>query len=179
MAGWISTLEETVSVFLFSFLKFVKTISSRLFDYTTQTNLSLILISHMPYHPFPSYMTVHTDLALNSTLTTLDLTCCACNDAAVAPLGDLLGSPSASLRVLRLGGNAIGWKGAQALARGLAENTSLQNLVLDDNRLGHAGVLALLEAVKVGDLVSNNSWVVIFFQTMKGVPPKHPELERW
>ena len=51
----------------------------------------------------------------------------------IGNVGSLLDNPNCSIRTLSLGGNNIGNEGAITIANGLANNTTLQKLVLRRN----------------------------------------------
>eukprot|EP00123_Amoebidium_parasiticum_P014687 comp22599_c0_seq2/m.34648 comp22599_c0_seq2/g.34648 ORF comp22599_c0_seq2/g.34648 comp22599_c0_seq2/m.34648 type:complete len:354 (-) comp22599_c0_seq2:720-1781(-) len=66
----------------------------------------------------------------------------------------MLQSPSCGLTWLDLRSNALSEKGAQHLAEGLAQNTSLHSLLLWRNSIGPAGFAALAGALRLNNTLS-------------------------
>lgn len=86
-------------------------------------------------------------LAGDRSLEALNLSGRALADADVLEFAPLLGE-RASMRLLWLGRNRIGNRGASAIAAQLAQNGSLLELRLWDNRIGDRGVCALADALR-------------------------------
>jgi Ran GTPase-activating protein (RanGAP) involved in mRNA processing and transport len=86
------------------------------------------------------------ELATNSTLTVLTLTCCNLGDSGSASLAKAL-LQNTTLEQMWLTCNSIGSAGASSLAWALRTNTSLSLLSLSNNRIGDAGAVAIAMAL--------------------------------
>jgi len=82
-------------------------------------------------------------IELNTTLERLDLSSNVFVDAGAKTLAQVLASPRASLRELRLHSCGIGAAGLTALALSMKLNSKLEVLVLSSNHFGDAGVEVL------------------------------------
>ncbi|XP_015775400.1 PREDICTED: nucleotide-binding oligomerization domain-containing protein 2-like isoform X3 [Acropora digitifera] len=83
-------------------------------------------------------------LKTNSTVTRLVVHDCNIDDANAAELAGQLKENS----TLQLSGNRVGNEGADALAKGLKENSTLTSLILDYNQIGDVGADALAKGLK-------------------------------
>ena len=96
-------------------------------------------------------------LAVNTYLTTLDLSGNSIGDAGTTSLSQAL-AVNTSLTTLRLYGNSIGDEAATSLSQALAVNTSLTTLDLSANFIGDEGATSLSQALAV-----NTSLTVLYF----------------
>lgn len=83
----------------------------------------------------------------NKTLTYLDLNNNKLSDRGAGVLSEALTTPACSLKVLNLNNNGIGAEGAEALARGLQGNSSLETLSISLNKQMKQGCDALVRAL--------------------------------
>ena len=93
-------------------------------------------------------------LAVNSSLTNLDLSHIRIGDSGAASLSQAL-AVNSSLTHLDLSENSIGCYGAASLSQALAVNSSLTNLDLRWNSIGNSGAASLSQALAVNSSLTN------------------------
>ena len=93
-------------------------------------------------------------LAVNSSLTNLDLSHIRIGDSGAASLSQAL-AVNSSLTHLDLRENSIGCYGAASLSQALAVNSSLTNLDLRWNSIGHSGAASLSQALAVNSSLTS------------------------
>ena len=80
-------------------------------------------------------MNLSRGLRSNGTLKQLHLSFCGLPAEAGGPLSDILANARSCLEVLELSGNMLGCQGLNSLCKGLAVNTKLTTLLLEDNHI--------------------------------------------
>ena len=115
---------------------------------------------HIPYLNLKSKMEeddvvfLFKALAVNSSLTNLDLTKSSIGDSGAASLSQAL-AVNSSLTNLDLSWNSIRDSGAASLSQGLAVNSSLTNLDLSKSSIGDSGAASLSQALAVNSSLTN------------------------
>jgi hypothetical protein len=108
-----------------------------LFNSETITDLHL---DHRPIHE-EAATALSRALPAHDETETLSLVNSSLNDNTVKPIAEVL--EKLSLKVLNLTKNKIGAGGAEELAKGIAANNTLVELILDDNEIDDVGVTTL------------------------------------
>jgi len=121
-----------------------------LFNSETVTDLHL---DHRPINAEGAVALSRT-LPAHDETESLSLVNCSLTDATVKPIAEVL--EKLSLKVLNLSKNNITSAGAEELARGLAANDTLVELILEDNQIDDAGVQALAQ------VIASKSTVTVF-----------------